>query len=86
VTLGGSESMPILGIIGRAPAGTVWTQFVVDSTGHVDLGSVTMPAGTDPRNLTSATSVLPRLRFTPAREAGKPVCELLRMQVNFSAR
>jgi hypothetical protein len=78
--------MPILGIIGRAPAGTVWTQFVVDSAGHVDLGSVTMPAGTDQRNLTSAISVLPRLRFVPARDGGKPVCELLRMQVNFSAR
>lgn len=86
VTLGGSESMPILGIVGRAPTGTVWTQFVVDSTGHVDIASVTMPTGTDQRNLTSATSVLPRLRFSPARESGKPVCELVRMQLNFSAR
>lgn len=86
VTLGGSESMPILGIIGHAPAGTMWTQLVVDSTGHVDIGSVTLPSGTDQRNLTSLTSVLPRLRFAPARDAGKPVCELLRMQVNFQAR
>jgi hypothetical protein len=78
--------MPILGIIGHAPAGMMWTQLVVDSTGHVDIGSVTLPSGTDQRNLTSLTSVLPRLRFAPARDAGKPVCELLRMQVNFQAR
>jgi hypothetical protein len=86
VTLGGSESMPILGIISKAPAGTSWMQFVVDSTGHVDTGSITLPAGADPKSLTSVQSVLPRLRFSPARDAGKPVCELLRMQVNFSSR
>ncbi|HEY2375728.1 MAG TPA: carboxypeptidase-like regulatory domain-containing protein [Gemmatimonadaceae bacterium] len=86
VTLGGSEAMPILGIVGRAPTGTQWMQFVVDSTGQVDQKSITLPSGTDPRALTSVTSVLPRVRFAPAREAGKPVCELLRMQVNFSSR
>ena len=86
VTLGGSEAMPILGIVGRAPVGTSWMQFAVDSTGHVDTGSITLPNGADPKNLASVASVLPRVRFTPARENGKPVCELLRMQVNFSAR
>jgi hypothetical protein len=30
--------------------------------------------------------VLPRVRFSPAREKGTPVCEMLRMQVNFSPR
>jgi hypothetical protein len=29
---------------------------------------------------------LPRVRFTPAIEAGKATCELIRMQVNFSPR
>ena len=86
VTLGGSEAMPILGIVGRAPVGTSWMQFAVDSTGHVDTGSITLPNGTDPKSVASVASVLPRVRFTPARENGKPVCELLRMQVNFSAR
>lgn len=86
VTLGGSEAMPILGIVGRAPSGTSWMQFVVDSTGRVDTGSISLPADTSSKRLASVTSVLPRVRFSPAREAGKPVCELLRMQVNFSAR
>ena len=86
VTLGGSEALPILGIVGRAPAGTSWMQFVVDSTGRVDPASIRMPSDTSSRRLTSVTSMLPRVHFAPARDAGKPVCELLRMQVNFTAR
>ena len=86
VTLGGSEAMPILGIVGRAPVGTMWMQFVVDSTGQVDPKSITLPPGTDQRAVTSVTQVLPRVHFSPARDEGKPVCELLRMQVNFSNR
>jgi hypothetical protein len=86
VTLGGSESMPILGIIGAAPAGTTWMTFVVDSTGRVDPAAVLLPAGTSRTAAASVRSVLPRVRFSPAREAGKPTCELLRMQVNFSPR
>jgi hypothetical protein len=35
---------------------------------------------------TSVRSVLPRIRFSPARVAGTPVCELLRMQVSFTKR
>jgi hypothetical protein len=86
VTLGGSETMPILGIVGRAPAGTSWMQFVVDSTGHVEPGSISLPADTSAKRLASAKSMLPRVHFAPARDGGKAVCELLRMQVNFSAR
>jgi carboxypeptidase family protein len=86
VTLGGSESMPILGIIGSAPAGTTWMQFVVDSTGGVDTTSVLLPPGTSKAAAASVRSMLPRVRFSPARDAGRPTCELLRMQVNFSPR
>jgi len=86
VTLSGSESMPILGIVGRTPPGTLWMQFVVDSTGRVDLASVLLPPDADARAAASVASVLPRVRFSPARDAGKPACELLRMQVNFSAQ
>ncbi|HKW09223.1 MAG TPA: carboxypeptidase-like regulatory domain-containing protein [Gemmatimonadaceae bacterium] len=86
VTLGGSEAMPILGIVGRAPAGTMWMQFVVDSAGQVEAKSIALPLGSDPKALASVTSVLPRVHFAAARESGKPVCELLRMQVNFSSR
>lgn len=86
VTLGGSESMPILGIIGRVPSMTTWMQFVVDSAGRVDTTSILLPPKTPANAKTSVTSVLPRVRFTPAIEAGKLTCELIRMQVNFSPR
>ncbi|HEV7990794.1 MAG TPA: carboxypeptidase-like regulatory domain-containing protein [Gemmatimonadaceae bacterium] len=86
VTLGGSESMPILGIMSRGGQGTTWSQFVVDSTGHVETDSVLLPPGTDKSAIASVKSVLPRVRFSPARDAGKATCELLRMQVNFSPR
>lgn len=86
VTLGGSESTPILGIIGRIPPMTTWMQFVVDSAGRVDKASILMPPGTSASAKTSVASVLPRVRFSPAREKGTPVCEMLRMQVDFSPR
>jgi hypothetical protein len=86
VTLGGSESMPILGIIGRAPAGTTWIQFVVDSAGVVDAKSIILPPPTDKMATASVASVLPRVRFAPARQGGKRTCEMLRMQVNFSPK
>ena len=86
MTLGGSEVMPILSIVGKAPAGTTWAQFVVDSTGKVDPASIALPGDTISRRLTSVTAALPRVRFEPARDGDRTVCELLRMQVNFSGR
>lgn len=86
VSLGGSDLLPILNLAGSVPTGTVWAQFAVDSTGRVDSTSVSLPAGTNARQAAAAQATLPRVRFNPARESGKPVCELLRMQVNFSGR
>jgi hypothetical protein len=86
VTLGGSESIPVLGIVGGAPTGSSFVQFVVDSTGHVDTTSVQLPPETVKAAVASVRSVLPRVRFSPARIAGTPVCELLRMQVSFTKR
>ena len=86
VTLGGSASMPVLGIVGRVSPGSTWTQFVVDSTGHVDPTSVLVSPGTDGAALAGVRAMLPRVRFSPARAAGHPTCEMLRMQVTFSSR
>jgi hypothetical protein len=86
VALLGSESTPVLGIVGGAPTGNSFVQFVVDSTGRVDTASVQLPAEVGKAAATSVRSVLPRIRFSPARVAGTPVCELLRMQVSFTKR
>lgn len=85
VTLGGSESFPILGIIGRVPAGTAWIQFVVDSAGRVDPASLLLSPGTSATATASVRAMMPRIRFSPARVAGRPTCEMLRMQVDFRA-
>ena len=85
VTLGGSQTFPILGIIGRVPAGSAWMQFVVDSTGRVDPTSLLLTPGTSAAGVASVRAMLPRIRFTPAHAAGRPTCEMLRMQVTFRA-
>ncbi|MFN8583368.1 MAG: carboxypeptidase-like regulatory domain-containing protein [Gemmatimonadaceae bacterium] len=84
VTLGGSTSRPILSIAGSAPAGTTWVQFLVDSTGRVDSTSTLLAPDADPATVASVNMVLPRVRFSPARQAGVPICELLQMQVNLN--
>ena len=86
VTLGGSESMPILGIVGPYEAMTTWMQFVVDSAGRVDTASISLPAATPASARRSVKSVLPRVRFAPARDNGRVTCDMMRMQVNFSPR
>ena len=86
VTLGGSESAPVLGIIGAAPAGRAWVQFIVDAAGKVDTSSVQLPPDVSPPAAASLKAVLPRVRFTPARAEGTPVCELQRMEVAFTKR
>ena len=86
VILGGSASMPILGIISKVPPGTVWTQFVVDSAGRIDTATIVVPQGTATSARATIGQVLPRVRFSPARNDGVPVCELVKIQVNFSPR
>ena len=87
VQLGGSESMPILGIITtRVPAMTAWMQIAVDSTGRVDPASLHLTAGSPANAVTAVTAALSRMRFAPAKEGGRPVCEMMRMQVNFTPR
>ena len=84
VSLGGTPTSPILGIVSRAPTGSMMSQFVVDSAGRIDPATVQLAAGTDRIDAATLQSVLPRVRFAPARANGKPTCELLRMQIDFT--
>ena len=86
VSLRGSASMPVLTVIGNAAPGTTWAQFVVDSTGQVRPGSITLPTTADSASVESVNVILPHVRFSPARESQRATCELVRMQVNFSPR
>ena len=61
-------------------------QIAVDSTGRVDAASLQLSAGATANAMTAVSSALSRMRFAPAKERGQPVCELMRMQVNFTPR
>ncbi len=86
VSLGGSPSRPILGIVSDAPPMTTWIQFAVDSAGMVDSTSVVIPPDVAPKTRATVMSVMQRVRFTPAKENGRPVCEMLRMRVDVTSR
>lgn len=86
VTLTGSQTMPILDIRSPLPPQTLWTQFMVDSAGRVDTASIVLPPNTAANVRSTVRYVMPRVRFTPARDSGKPTCELVRLQVNVSPR
>ena len=61
-------------------------QIAVDSTGRVEPASLQLGAGGAANALNAVSSALSRMRFAPAKERGQPVCELMRMQVNFTPR
>lgn len=86
VSLGGSASMPILNIISQVPPGTLWAQFLVDSAGRIDTTTISMPPATSLQARRTVNNTLPRIRFSPAHIDGKPICELVRLQVNFTGR
>lgn len=83
-TLGGTAANPILSIVGSAPQGTTWAQFVVDSVGRVDSTTALLAPTADSATVAAVNTVLPRLRFSPARRAGVPTCELMQLQVNLN--
>ena len=87
VTLGGSQSMPILGIVtSRVAPSSMWMQVAIDSTGQVISSTLLLPGNAPARARDAVAAALTRMRFAPAKENGRPVCELMRLQVNFSPR
>lgn len=82
ISLGGSATVPILGIIAGNTELSTFAQFIVDSVGRADTASALLPAATSPTVRPRVVTALTRVRFAPAMERGKPVCEMMRMQVN----
>jgi hypothetical protein len=76
-------TLVLVGGAGGAPPGASWAQFTVDSTGTVRDGSVLTPPDILPPQRAALDAILPRLRFTPARQDGVPTCELARYPVAF---
>ncbi|HTS87332.1 MAG TPA: energy transducer TonB [Gemmatimonadales bacterium] len=53
--------------------GRVWVEYVVDTTGTADLGSIRFLLSDGPAFDTAVLHALQEIRFTPARRAGQPV-------------
>lgn len=63
--------------------GMVFTQFVVDTTGAVDLSSVKVVDSSDPAFTTAVREALPTMHFHPAVVGGRPVRQLVEMPFTF---
>jgi protein TonB len=64
--------------------GRVLVQFVVDTTGRVDMGTLTVVDATDSLFARAVMRVLPAWRFYPARLDGHAVRQLVRMPLVFT--
>jgi TonB family protein len=64
--------------------GEVLLQFVVDTTGRVDLSSVKVLRSTDPQFTATVQGSLASWRFAPAEVKGRPVKQILEMPFQFT--
>lgn len=63
--------------------GRVVAEFVVDTLGRVEMGSVRITSATHPLFASAVTASLSRLRFLPAESAGHRVRQLVRLPFEF---
>ena len=61
-------------------------QFMIDTAGRVEMGSVQLLADTDPQFALACRAILPEMRFIPAEYNGRKVRELVRMPFLFALR
>lgn len=63
--------------------GATRVQFVVDSTGHVDLATIVILDSTHPEFTEAVKEVLPRMKYQPARIGKRPVAQLVEQRFGF---
>lgn len=63
--------------------GTVLAEFVIDTTGAIEVQTVQIIASDHPRFERAVREVLPRLRFLPAEAGGRKVRQLVRQPFEF---
>jgi hypothetical protein len=63
--------------------GAVQATYVVDTTGHVDTGTIEVVQSDDPRFTESVRTALGLMRFRPARRGPRPVRQLVQQQFRF---
>jgi len=62
----------------------VTCQFVVDTTGRVDMGTFEVVKASDPAYTASVKRVLPQMRYFPAEEGGHKVRQLVEQDFRFA--
>lgn len=68
----------------RGRGGDVTVQYVVDTTGHVDMNSIEIIKSSDNAFSNAVKSVLPEMRFYPAETAGHRVRQMVQQQFRFA--
>jgi TonB family protein len=71
-------------LLARGTEGTVYVQFVVDTTGLVDTASVRMLSSPDPQFEQSVRSALSQMQFRPAKRSGHKVRQLVEQHFRFT--
>ncbi len=83
-----SQPVPVFPAVLRAAGlgGRVELSFVVDTSGVVESGSLTVAEGSHPGFAASARETIERSRFAPARIRGQAVRQLVRQSIRFEVR
>jgi TonB family protein len=68
----------------RGRGGDVVVQYVVDTTGRVDMSSIEILKSTDGAFTSSVKTVLSELRFFPAETAGRRVRQMVQQSFKFA--
>ena len=68
----------------RARGGDVTCQFVVDTTGKVDMATFEVVKASEPAYATAVKKVLPQMRYFPAEEGGHKVRQLVEQDFRFA--
>lgn len=83
-----SQPAPVFPAVLKAArvGGRVVIQFVVDTVGRVEPGSVRFAESSHPAFESSARTAIEQSRFAPARIRGQPVRQVVRQSVRFEIR
>lgn len=73
-------------MIARNISGSAKMQFIVDSTGVIDLASVKTLAATHPEFVAAVRAAMPRMRFHPAKIGPRAVGQLAEQQFVFALK
>lgn len=71
-------------LLAKGAEGTVYAQFVVDTTGHVDTTTVRVLSSPDPQFEASVRTALARMLFHPAKRGGHKVRQLVEQHFRFT--